>query len=172
MLLMAYRYEPVLLKTQAKLAPRLLMMTKGVAYKASNRFTICIVHEAGEERTAADIKDALLAYYPSGWQYHTMQIVTGKYSEMQRTCADSEILFLLNSSEETIRETVAFATATRKLTISYDSSYLEYGVLLSLYVGRSVRPYLNLMQAKKAGMHFDSDLKRISKFYNPGEPEK
>lgn len=167
--LLAYRYEPVLLKTQAKLAPRLLMMTKGIAYSAPNRFGICIVHEAGEKDVAAQVKQTLLAYYPSGWQYHSMRIVIAEYGAVKEQCADTEVLFMLNGSEERVREMVSFATKTRKLTIAYDNRYLADGVLVSLHVGRSLRPYLNLNQAKAAELYFDSALKRVAKFYVPSE---
>lgn len=170
--LCGYQYETVLLKTQAKLTPRLLLMTDGVAFEAQNRFTVCIVREPGEEAVAGTFRDTLLAYYPSGWQYHTMQIVESPYETLEETCAGSEVLYLLNSSEANVRRAVAFATAKRKLTVSYENSYLSYGVLLSLHVGRSVRPYLNLLQAKRAHIRFDSDLKRISKFLDVPKAEE
>jgi hypothetical protein len=164
----AYQYEPVLLKTQAKLLPRLLLMSQGVTYAAPNRFTICIVREPEDGRIATVFKNTLLGYYPNGWQYHSMQIVESGFDTMEQTCKDSEVLYLLKSGEPNIRRAVTFATAHQKLTISYANGDLDYGVLISLYAGRDMRPLLNLAQAKKAKIHFDSDLKRISKFMQRG----
>lgn len=158
-------YETTLLQTQARLAPRILMLSEGVRFQTPYRFSLCVVHEPGDEAAAALFKESMLAYYPNGWQYHSMQLVDATYATMAADCNGSEIIYLLNASETEIAAAAAFAVNNQKLSMAYDSHYLSVGVMLSLSVGRAVRPYLNLGAAEKAGIDFDADLKRISRLY-------
>lgn len=170
LMLMGYHYEPVLLRTEAKLAPRILLMTQGVSYAAPNRFTVCIVSENGDS-AAEQFRNYLMGYYPSGWKYHTMQIVMSDFESVPEQCAQSELLYILHSSEDNVRETARYASKNRKVSMSYSDTYLRLGVLVSLYIGKDIRPYLNINQAKASNFHFDDDLKRVSKFWfvKPGE---
>ncbi|MHC3993593.1 YfiR family protein [Thiomicrolovo sp. ZZH C-3] len=170
--LAAYQYEPVLLETQAKLAPRFLMMSEGVADTDEGVLSICVVYDEGEEEVADAFAGMVRAAYPDGWKGKQIRIIKSRYGELEQRCGRCELLFLLSAEAPDIRRAVSFATAQHKLTVSYENRYLEEGVLISLHVGRSVRPYLNLTQAKAAGIHFSSGLKRISKFLElPKEAE-
>lgn len=162
--LAAYQYEPVLLETQAKLAPRLLMMSEGVEARSADLLSICVIYEAGEGEVADAFAGMVRSAYPDGWKSMRIRIVKSRYEALETRCDRCELLYLLNADEEKVRRAVSYATAHRKLTMAYENRFLEYGVLMSLHVGRSVRPYLNLQQAKEAGIHFSSGLKRISKF--------
>ncbi|WP_416768718.1 YfiR/HmsC family protein [Sulfurimonas sp. ST-25] len=165
--LAAYQYETVLLETQAKLVPRFLRMSTGVMNNVEGRLAICVVYDEGEAEVADAFAGMVRSAYPDGWKGERIWIVKSRYGSLERRCARSELLFLLNAEEPKVWRAVSFATAKRKLTVSYENRYLEEGVLVSLHVGRSVRPYLNLSQAKAAGIHFSSGLKRISKFLEP-----
>lgn len=162
--LAAYQYEQVLLRTEAKLAPRILLMTKGVTYFAANRFTVCIVGEK-EDAAAEQFRRYLVGYYPNGWKYHTMQTVISDFVSIDTQCRESEMLFVLRGDEADIRHVVEYAASTRKVTMSYLSDYLEEGILISLHVGKDIKPYLNMSQAKQLGFGFVNDLKRVSKFW-------
>lgn len=169
--LAAYQYEQVLLRTEARLAPRILLMTNGVSYFAANRFTVCIIGKE-EDDAAKQFRQYLAGYYPNGWQYHTMQTVISDFASMQERCRESEMLFVLRGSTEEIRQVVEYAASTRKVTMSYLWDYLDDGILVSLYVGKDIKPYLNMTRAKQSGFVFDNDLKRVSKFWyvRPGAP--
>lgn len=168
-MLWGYMYETTLLQTQAKLAPRILLMGKGIPFKEPNRFSICIVHEPGDEKTAAAFKESLLANYPSGWRFHSMEVADSIYASMEQKCADSEMLYLLNTSEPNINKAVEMARRERKLTMAYEHHYLSYGVMLSLYVGRDIRPYLNLDATSDAGIAFENDLVEMSRVFDAAD---
>lgn len=168
-LVWGYQYEKTLLKTQAKLAPRFFLMSEGAASDAAENFGICLVYEAGDEAAVSQFVHALNEAYPQGWKGYPLDIVESEYNAMPTKCRNESMLFLFNSNEGNIEKSVRFAMQNRKITMAYEPAYLEKGVLLSLYVGKSIRPYINLTAAKRAGIHFSSALKRISKVWTPPE---
>ncbi len=168
LLMWGYTYDLPLLKIQARLAPRLLMMSAGSSLPSEGEMTICLVHEEGDGAIPRFFREQLLQDYPEGLRGRKLKVLAAGYRQMERVCADSDMLYLFPGSRERIREAATFARRTGKLTMAYRSEDLDEGVLMSVHLGRSVRPYLNLRAAKTAGIRFSSDLKRISKFWSAG----
>lgn len=162
----AYTYDTTLLQTHAKLAPRLLFLSQGVMFEAPNRFGICIVHEAGDEKAAQTIESTLIAYYPTGLNYHSMTITRSLYARARTECIAHELLFLLDAPDDKIARIIRFASQNKKLTMSYDPRHVDAGALLSVHVGRRVEPILNVAAAKRSGIAFGTSLLQIARVQN------
>ncbi len=158
--LWGYVYDTLLVDTHATLAPKLLMMSS--VSKDIEHLSICIVCENTDDGVALRFKQTL------HHKYKNIKTVSSHYVKMQSECSRSHMLFLFDAPDEIIAKSVKYAKLNHKLTMSYSSRYLDLGVLLSLHIGRSVKPYLNLSPSKEYGISFSNSLKRVSKLWKGG----
>jgi hypothetical protein len=166
-LLYGYAYNDKLLQVYAKIIPRIALMMHPGETLPGNNIGICLLYEKGDEEGAQRLSETIRAAYPDGLRYRTLALSLFPYGE-HRFCRDSHLLFLFDTDEARMRKSLDFAKAHRIPTMSYSSRFLDSGVMLSLYLGKTVRPYLNLEAAKENGFTPDSLLVRISKIYGTG----
>ncbi len=162
----AYTYNTQLMQVYAKIAPRLVLMTQSKADEPDKAITISIVYEQGDKASAEQLRDAMLQNYPDGLKERELDIVLTPYAR-SLTLSKSTLLFLLDTDEKVLKPTLKFAAQHNIPTMSYSNRFLQEGVILSLHLGKTVRPYLNLEAAKKNHIGIDNLLIQISKIYTP-----
>ncbi len=153
-------YDTLLVQTHARLASKLLMASGAVEKR--ERASICLLFERADEEIADVFVSEILDDYKS------LDIVKIDYSSQLQRCNSSQLLFLLNTKTQNIESVVEYAKKRSKLTMSYDSSYLKFGVILSLHIGRSVKPYINFKSANVSGVQLGNALKRVAKPWKGG----
>jgi hypothetical protein len=166
-LLYGYAYNDKLLQVYAKIIPRIALMTHSEGSLPGNSIGICLLYEKGDEQGARRLRDMMLSAYPDGLRFRTLELSLFPYSR-HRSCRDSALLFLFDTDEARMQTSLDFARAYHIPTMSYSSRFLDSGVMLSMHLGKTVRPYLNLEAAKESGITPDSLLIRISKIYSAG----
>ncbi len=164
-ILFAYTYERQILQIHAKIAPRILLMSER---HISEDIRIVIVYEEGDEDSALLFQSYLKKSYPKGLSNRSLNIKKIDYSSFSGASKDS-LVFLFDGEDFHINKVVNFAKKDGFLTMSYRDDCLEKGVLVSLHVGKSLKPYLNIRAAKKSGIIFQNSLIAISKIFYPKE---
>lgn len=167
-LLSAYTYEHQMLQIHAKIAPRLILMSEFSKVEKPQDITIVIVYESGDENAATLLKRYLKESYPKGLNNQHLKIIKTKYSDFT-TAPKHALLFLFDTDERVVKKILEYAKNNKLITMSYRDEYLDYGVHVSLHVGRSLKPYLNIHAAKENGMVFANTLITISKIFYPKE---
>ena len=165
--LQAYTYNNALMKIYAKIAPRMVLMTQDSQHSTDKKIHICILYEKGDEASAKSLRDAMQSIYPDGLNERPLSFTLAPYSHYS-SCKNASLLFLLDTDSETMKPGLEFAAKHRILTMSYSSRFLNEGVILSLHLGKTVRPYLNMEAAVKNGITPNNLLIRISKIYSKG----
>ena len=163
----AYTYEQTILKSYAKIAPRIILMSENHR-QISENIEIFIVYEEGDEESAQLLKSYMLEGYPRGLNNHLLKIKTVSYDSF-KDAPKYSLVFLFDGEDSHIQKVISFTKKKHILSMSYHYSYLDYGVLLSLHVGKTLKPYLNIKAAKESGIIFKNNLIAISKIFYPKE---
>ena len=164
----AYTYNQQLLQVYAKIAPRMMLLVESTEQHLHPRYLLCILYEPGNENEAESLKEMMFEAYPDGLKGKDFQVVTVPFATCQ-SCRNADLVVMLDADEATIRNAVANARTMGIATMSYSSRFLDEGVMMSLDLGATVRPYINLRAAKAAGIPINDVLLRISRIHNEGE---
>lgn len=159
----ASAYDDDTLTIFAKIIPRMVLMSSQKE-RVKETIEICITSEKIDEGTAMSLIDQIQNTYPNGIAKHSFRLTNSNYIAIEK-CKNSQLIFLLNSTDKNIEKTLQYAHDHGGLTMSYDPKYLENGVETSLFFGRKVTPYLNINALRKNGIEIDNLLIRISKVY-------
>jgi len=160
-----YSYNDQLMQIYAKIAPRLVLMSKMPYVLPKESIDITILYEKGDERAAENLREKMLEIYPKGLGNRKLEIGLVPYGISEKLKKVS-LLFLLEGDTDSVKAALDFAGKEKLLTISYNRKLLSQGAILSLYIGKTVKPFLNLEAAKRSDIVFDSVLFKISKIYS------
>jgi len=157
-------YETSLLQIHAKIAPRIMLMREPLP--KSDTVSIMLLCQSNDLAAAQSLQVLMERSYPSGLGKKALQVEIERYDTFKKAGEDV-LLFLFDAPENVRRPVIEYATRQHILCMSYNSVYLKEGVHVSLYLGRSVQPYLNLLAAKQSGIIFQRTLISVSKIFNP-----
>ena len=156
-------YDEDVLDIFSKLLPRFVVMSDQ-NIKVKEQIDICVLYEEVDEGIVSTLIDKTKHNYPQGLKNYKINFIKAAYSNLS-LCKNSELLFLLNTSEKHINDTLSYAKKQKSITASYDASLLAEGIEVSLFLGRKTQPYINIGALRKNGTVIDPILLRISKLY-------
>jgi hypothetical protein len=166
-LLYAYSYNYQLLQVYAKIAPRMMLLVEDPASEPAEHYLLCILYETGNEVEAESLRKMILSAYPDGLKSHPLDVRAVRFDECTQ-CQDAALILMLDADERTIASAATKAHGLGIATMAYSSRFLKEGVMMSLDLGATVRPYLNLKAAKSAGIPVNDVLLRVSRIYSGG----
>lgn len=156
-------YDTDILTIFSKILPRIVTMSDLDPAKG-NPVTICIVHE-DMDGAAARRFEALLKQNNTGRdEAHVLQTVSTDFTRLSK-CKKSQLIFMFDTQPENLPRIRQTARKQRVILASYHADILPKGSDLSLYIGRSVMPYLNLRTLEEKNINIDPLLLRVSKIY-------
>lgn len=165
-MLYSYTYDQKLLQIDAKIAPRILYMIAANNPLPATRLCVAIVYEKGDAKAARELCRYIDLAYPEGMGDKTLNIEMISYASFEKV-PENTLIFLLDAPDSKIARVLAYAQKNRLLTMSYHERYLKKGVLISLHIGKTLKPYLNILAAKESDIIFSSTLISVSKIYKP-----
>lgn len=133
-----------------------------------NQLDICVLHDKLDERDALLLIQKIRKNYPSGIKNYPIGVNKSEYDTIE-ACRKSQITFLFDADDRTITNAVNYLNKNGIFSISYNPNYLESGVDSSLFLGRKVIPYLNIVALSQSGIELDNALVQISKIYSKGD---
>ncbi len=166
--LCAYTYENQMMQTYAKITPRLVLMTTRSRPIQNKTINIAVLYEEGDRKAARRMAELMQNAYPEGLENHLLNIQITPYSQVH-SLKNTALFFLLESDAETIQPIIDLAKQKQILTVAYSSRHLANGAAVSLYIGKTVKPYLNIKAAQESSIAFDNLLIKISKIYHAEE---
>ncbi len=169
--LFAYEDKDVMLNIHAKIIPRIVLMSKVRQVDHNGTITIVLLYEKRARNDAESLKKKILQNYPNGLSKRQLKIQLRYIDTFTATAAPSgSLLFVCDIDEHKIASLVNMVTDKGLITMSLRESAIDLGVMVSLHVGRYVKPIINPKAAKKAGITFSNNLIRISKIYHKDTP--
>lgn len=163
----ASTYDDDVLNIFSKIAPRFIIMSSQ-KIKIKNEIEICVLHDKIDESVALSFIDKINTNYPNGMKNHPMKLINSSYADINN-CKTSQLAFIFNSDKKNIEATVLFLNQQNILSMSYEKELLDYGVQISLFLGRKVLPYINMKAITENKIELDNILLRVSKIYNESE---
>ena len=163
--LFAHQYDDTLLAIEAKLFPKIAMLEKSVANKKSSELRIVIYSQDIDEAIATKLRSKILFNYPDTLLNKKLKVTLAQRFDELTT--DTDCIIVLSQEEDKVTKLASWAHKNHILTFSYDASYLQYGILGSIYLGKATKPYLNALVIRDYGFVFDTHLLQLCKLYVP-----
>ena len=155
----AYDYDPLLMRAQASIFPKIILLDKDLKQKlASDQVVISILYSASEKDTAVKLKDLIEKQYKHnlGKQKLTIDLIDfNNFNESSTSTA----YFLLKGADKYHNKVTAHAAKKQRLAFSYDYKDFKTNALVSVLMKEKTYIYLN-----KSAIH-DYDIKFLPLFY-------
>lgn len=164
--LLGFKYDSPLLQIGAKLFPKILFMEKETKERINSNIHIVVVSSSAQSEAAKRLADMIETYYPEGINNHPIRLSALSLKEAQTIKSAHAIILLASSDDIQAQAVVVNANENQILTFSLDPSLLQTGVAVSLSVGKTIKPYLNLSTMKNAPFSFEYGFIKLSLPYN------
>ena len=158
--LSAIEYNATLLVLEAKIFPKMILLNENIDKDAQD-LSIYILSEEIDVHVAVELKENIEANYPDKVSGKFIKVYVKKFDTFTNF---PDAVIVLNHEEEKLEEIALWANENGVISLGYDPAYMEYGILGSLYLGISTKPYFNAKKILKHGFIFNPNLLKISKF--------
>lgn len=161
-ILCAKEYDDTVMDIEAKIFPKIAILEEKIAQNASPYLTIAIVYKEPDYDVAQRFKQKIEATYPNKIRAKKVRVTLVEFGSTH--ISDTDALLVLAHEAQELETIAIWANKHKMLTFAYEPAYLEYGLIASIYIGRTTKPYLNAQAIKKYDFVFDSYLLQLSKF--------
>lgn len=153
-------YNSTMIEIEAKLFPKMMIFSADID-KKSKILKIEIVAHAQDYRYAQEFKEAIKSNYPDKLMNRALQVSITELSKMD---SSSDAIIVLNHTEKELVKIATFANSRKIPSFAYNPFYMDSGILASLYIGRTTKPYLNKDVMQKYNFTFNPYLLKLSRF--------
>jgi len=161
-----------LLDIHATIMPKVLLLEHNIEKRIKNKkIHITIAYEDNNYKDMKFLKNAIESKYPNGISGYQIIIDFINYSQFKKCKMQTNVLYLLPSTENNIDKLIKDYRSCHAVTFAADKAYLKNNAMISIDVGKKVKPIVNLSAVKKSGISFKPVLLSISKVYNKQNDE-
>jgi len=158
--LWATQYKPTVLELEAKIFPKMILLNLELN-KKSDTLNIYILTKEWDLYTADELKEYIELYYPKKISGKKIIVSIEVFQNFQQI---PDAIIVLKHNKKELIKIANWANKKGIISLAYDPSYMQYGILASLYIGKSTKPYLNKSIIQKYGFKFHPQLLKLSKF--------
>ncbi len=163
--LFGFSYSPLLLKAQASIFPKLLLLAKEPQkLLVRGSIVFAIVHEAEDTLPASEFKSLMEQQYKGRIEGYPFKVILIQYSELNETVEASAVMAF--HSEKHIDEPAKLAVKKKIVSFVEDAAYLNEGYLFSLNMERSTVIYMNKPMLPYYGIEFSDTLYHVVRFFD------
>lgn len=158
-----FSYDDILLKTQASIFPKIMLLDKKLNDKLiDGKIIYTIVYEKDDYNTALDINKFIDANYKGYFNEYAYKINLVEFSNLSNETQASAI-YVLNSRKY-IGKVAEIARQKGIISFSYDTDNLKNGFMFSLAIEKSTIIYLEKGNLYTKKVDFVDSLLQIVKF--------
>jgi len=155
-----------LLDIHATIMPKVLLLEHGVEKKIKdNKINITIAYEDNNYKDMKFLKTSIESKYPKGISGYEIVIDLINYNNFQKCKKNTNILYIFPSSEQNVIYLINAYKECDAITFASIKKYLKFDAMISIDVGKKVKPIVNLNAVKNSGISFKPVLLSISKVY-------
>lgn len=160
-----FNYNPLLLKAQASIFPKLFMLVKEPAkLLVKDEVVFAIIHEEEDFESAWLLKNLIEEQYHGDLEGYAFRIVLIEYERLNDTLEASAVIAL--HSEEFIQALAQLVIKKKIVSFVGDAVHLKEGFLFSLNLERSAVIYMNKPVLPDYGIEFSDTLYHIVRFFD------
>lgn len=158
-----YNYDEVLLKAQASIFPKIMLLDKKLEGKLiDNNIVYTIVYDKSDYRTALDIKSFIDSKYNGRIDKYAYKINLVDFSDFSEK-TEASAVYVLNLGEHI--EKIATIVKTKGIiSFSYDINNLRKGLMFSLSIEKSTVLYLEKENLYTQDVDFVDSLLQMVRF--------
>lgn len=162
-LLFGFDYDEVLLKTQATIFPKIMLLDKKLDEKLLNgKIVYTIIYREDDYQTALNIKGFIDNIYHGMIEEYPYKIDLVRCSKLSHK-TQASALYVLNSCID-IKAIAQFAKKRGIISFAYDVKNLKKGLLFSLNIERKTLFYLNKDKNYSQKIEFVDPLLQMVRF--------
>lgn len=164
-LLWGTTYDPTLLQIGAKLFPKVALMEKGTKERIQSTLSLVIVSEAPNKVAAQRLSEMIERQYGGTLSNYSLILTTVSMKEALEIKNTHGFILLTEADDSALPLLLEHAHKNKTLTFCFDPALLQKGADVSLYIGRSVKPYINLTTLKQVPFTFEYGFLKLSQPY-------
>jgi len=155
-------YNSSRIEMHAKIFPKILLSDTKIENKLVNGSVKIIVLYSDEDINVANkLKTQMIRFYPF-LKEHPLQVVLKEYRDFDPS-EDTTAYYELYGEKKSIINVNKTAQKNSRITFAYESNYLDYGTLMSLYVSDKVSLYISMEALKQSDIVLDNIIYKIAK---------
>lgn len=155
-----------LLEIHATIMPKVLLLQHNIQQNVTNnQINIIIAYEDNNYKDMKFLKRAVEIKYPDGLSGYNIVIKSINYKELKECDRSTNILYIFPSSKNNIDNIIDLYKKCHTITFASQKEYLDHNAMISIDVGKKVKPIVNLNAVKASGISFKPVLLSISKVY-------
>lgn len=157
--LYAYNYDPLLMRAQASLFPKIILLDKDLDKKISaSQIILTILYSTKDHDSAQYIKDLIEAQYQHNLGNKQLIVNLSDFDNFNDS-SNATAYFLLKSTASAHNKITLHASKQKRLVFCYDYKDFDSNALISVLMKEKTYIYLN-----KSAIH-DYDIKFLPLFY-------
>jgi hypothetical protein len=159
-----------LLEIHATIMPKVLMLEHNIEKKIkNNKIKITLAYESSSYKDMKFLKRSIEEKYPNGISGYKIEIATINYTDFNKCDIDTNLLYIFPSSKENVEKLLKGYNSCNAVTFACKKEYLANDAMISIDVGKQVKPIVNLQAVKRSGISFKPVLLSISKVYTEND---
>lgn len=164
-LLWGTAYDPALLQIGAKLFPKVALMEKGTKERIQSTVYFVIIAVPSTKEAAQRLAGMIERQYGETFSNYSLALTIVSPKEALEIKNAHGYILLMEPNEGMLPALLEHARQNKTLTFSFDPALLQKGAAVSLYIGRSVKPYINLATLKQVPFTFEYGFLKLSQSY-------
>ena len=159
----ADRYDPLLLRAQATIFPKIILLDQDIEKKLNNdEVVIAIVSTIYDQYVAKKLKVLIENKYGTSLGSKKLTVNIKTFDKVDNASLATAYI-VLEGGALNIKQVVSYASSHERAVFSYSYSDFEYDTLISLYVKERAYVYLNKSAIKLYGIRFMPVFYKITK---------
>ncbi|HEX5330171.1 hypothetical protein [Sulfuricurvum sp.] len=158
-------YDTALLQIGSKMFPKIALMEKGNQERIQSSVNLLIVTPASNKESAYRLSSMIERQYNGTLSNYALSIAVVSPKEALEIKNAHGFVLLMESEDAMLPPVLDHAHKNKIVTFSFDPALLQKGVAVSLYIGRSVKPYINLSTLKQVPFAFEYGFLKLSQSY-------
>ncbi|MCK9373975.1 MAG: hypothetical protein M0P91_12340 [Sulfuricurvum sp.] len=164
-LLWGTTYDSTLLQIGAKIFPKIALMEKGTKERIQTTVNIVIITGGSNKQTAQQLAEMIERQYHGTLSNYSLTCSVVSIKEGFEVKNAHGFILLMDPDDSMLPALLEYAHKNKTLTFSFDPLVLQNGAAVSLYIGRSVKPYINLSTLKEVPFTFEYGFLKLSQSY-------
>jgi len=166
MTLFGYEYDKLLLKAQANIFPKLILLDQDISKKVKDKeIVFCIVSHPSDRIKSVQIKKMIEDKFGNSLEEYKLNIVLKGFDEVKNS-DKSNAYYILQGASKKAKRISDIAQKNRVPAFAYEPLYFKDGALISLVIHNESTIYFNKKVHKSYGINFVDIFYQVVRFSN------
>ncbi|HZF70343.1 hypothetical protein [Sulfuricurvum sp.] len=163
--LWGFTYDVAVLQIGTKIFPKVALMEQGTKERIQSNVNFVIVASPPYKEPAQQLLMMFERQYGGVFGNYTIALKIVSPKEALEINNSHGYFVFMDPEDTLLLPLVEHAHKSKTLTFCFDAALLQKGCDVSLYIGRSVKPYINLTTLKQVPFTFEYGFLKLSQPY-------